>query len=248
MGKPCRLRNWGAFTLVELLVVIGIIAVLIAIILPALNRAQQQSKTVQCMSNMRQVGLALLMYADQNDGYLFPSNMGWSNTNVLPPPGASPPGLTPTGPGNALVLAYPDQWNAYTYNVWTVPVFGVWNPPLMFCPTDLDPLPNAQHTYILNAYMWYYNEKYGRSLPNHLSPSDAILMGEKVSATGDYYMEYGDFPKAVDPTRHGITVGSNYLMLDMHVDTRIITASDSEEAMDPWDFGNGTAPVTQPSQ
>lgn len=203
--------------------------------------------TVQCMSNMRQVGLALLTFADQNNGYLFPSGMGWSNANVYlhqPNDGS----LTLTGPGNALVLAYPDQWNSYTYNVWTVKVFGVWNPPIMICPTDIDPLPNAQHTYILNEYMAYYNEKYGTPLPNHMSPSDAILMGEKVSATGDYYMEYGDFPKAVDPFRHGVTVGSNYLMLDMHVETEILTQDSSEQYLDPWDFGNGTTPVTQPSQ
>lgn len=246
MKKPLQLRGREAFTLVELLVVIGIIAVMIAILLPALSKARQQSMTVQCMSNLRQIGLALLQYADQNDGYLFPNNMGWSNSNVyLTKPGDG--SMNNTGIGGALVLADPDQWNSYTYNVWTVLVFNVWNPPIMLCPTDIDPLPNAQHTYILNDYMAYYNEKYGRPLPNHLSPSDAILMGEKVSATGDYYMEYGDFPKAVDSFRHGVTVGSNYLMLDMHVDTKIITSDNSEEFLDPWDFGNGSAP-TPPSQ
>ncbi|HEX4055170.1 MAG TPA: type II secretion system protein [Tepidisphaeraceae bacterium] len=247
MKKPLQLRHPGAFTLVELLVVIGIIAVLIAILLPALSKARQQSMTVQCMSNMRQVGLALLQYADQNDGYLFPNGLGWSNTNVYlhsPDDGT----LTNTGPGNALVLASPDQWNAYTYNVWTVLVFNVWNPPIMLCPTDTDPLPNAQHTYILNEYMAYYNEKYGRPLPNHTSPSDAILMGEKVSATGDYYMEYGDYAKAVDPFRHGITVGSNYLMLDMHVDTEIISQNSYDQLVDPWDFANPTSTPTPPSQ
>ena len=62
----------SAFTLVELLVVIGIIAVLISILLPSLARARQAATAVQCESNLRQLGQAFLMYADQNKQWFPP--------------------------------------------------------------------------------------------------------------------------------------------------------------------------------
>lgn len=66
-ARPTLPRH-SAFTLVELLVVIGIIAVLISILLPTLGRARSQAQAVQCMSNMRQWGVAFTMYTSANKG------------------------------------------------------------------------------------------------------------------------------------------------------------------------------------
>jgi prepilin-type N-terminal cleavage/methylation domain-containing protein len=66
-------RRRRGFTLVELLVVIGIIAVLISILVPALNRARREAKRVQCLSNMRQLGVGFALYAHQYDDSLVPS-------------------------------------------------------------------------------------------------------------------------------------------------------------------------------
>jgi prepilin-type N-terminal cleavage/methylation domain-containing protein/prepilin-type processing-associated H-X9-DG protein len=66
-------RNRG-FTLAEMLVVIGIIGVLLSLLLPALNRVRDSAKSVKCLSNLRQIGEALEMYANDHNGCLVPGD------------------------------------------------------------------------------------------------------------------------------------------------------------------------------
>ncbi len=73
--KQSRTRK-TAFTLVELLVVIGIIALLIAILLPALSRSREQANTVKCMSNLRQLHLASEIYSNIFKGFVMPATAG----------------------------------------------------------------------------------------------------------------------------------------------------------------------------
>ena len=75
----------AGFTLIELLVVVAIIAVLVAILLPALSRARESAHKAVCASNLRQLGIALKMYMDDNSGKLPPNEAGvyWCKAEIL---------------------------------------------------------------------------------------------------------------------------------------------------------------------
>jgi prepilin-type N-terminal cleavage/methylation domain-containing protein/prepilin-type processing-associated H-X9-DG protein len=73
-------KRRSAFTLVELLVVIGIIALLISMLLPALNKARQSANDVACVSNLRQIGVAVQMYTQAHKG-TFPIHVEWTGNH-----------------------------------------------------------------------------------------------------------------------------------------------------------------------
>ena len=233
------------FTLIELLVVIGIIALLLSILLPAVNRGRAQALSLKCKAQLRDIGIHLNIYAQQNRGVIYPIGEFNDATKTWETLGVEGKWAALPDKGRSL------RWPNYVF------IPAVWNPVILRCPTDSEAEtedgPAEMHSYVLNKHLSVNFEKLIKLGTRVIgkSDSDVIVMGEKKSSEDDYYMEarvdkngQSEFDRVVEPYRHGVKLGSNYLYLDWHVD--IVAPKQAKGALDPWDTPTTDPPPTPP--
>jgi prepilin-type N-terminal cleavage/methylation domain-containing protein len=209
-------RN-GAFTLVELLVVIGIIAILMSVLFPALQKVREQSVRTECAANLRQWGQALSAYGAQHKGY-FPNDMegrdlSWISPAVrdfvrefLQPLNARDAGL---GGSRHTAFCPTQDWHRY---------YREQHPPLL--PTDLEllgyfylPYRNlAQATLYTPAGVgWVAKRKFGG--PDRRAP----IMSDMIQSDGPTWGGSGQ-PYSSHCFKGNIPTGANFLFEDGRVE------------------------------
>jgi len=242
-----------AFTLVELLVVIGIIAILMAILLPALNRARDAARQTKCLSNLRQLSLADSLYMAQFKQVHVPGFYGWSP----PDPGWQQQGTPPTPASGPRIWWYQNDIFARELGS-SSPGSGYYNVELL-CPSAPIPLERGTSSgYPLhNAYGMNFTGLPGLTpdlAPNYLnayrgrdvrSGSEKIFfvdaVNEQVSAIGlingtvryfdPYYGERHDPPDRMNVVAYRHHKGANVLYFDGHAQWK--SASDLLYAPSP---------------
>ncbi len=225
---PVANTQISAFTLIELLVVIAIIAILAAMLMPALSSAKESGRRIACLNNIHQLSLASEMYADDNEGAYPPRSETDSWPNRF---------YNYYGKNVKVLLCPTDVATSFTKPVTVGSSFS---------NNVADASPRS---FIMNGWNDYFADQLGSSDWGTLEPymlhagtvfrqnvirhaSQTILLGEKQHTAGDFYMDLlenlgNDFTGILEQGRHanngrtssqargaGSTGGSNYALAD----------------------------------
>jgi prepilin-type processing-associated H-X9-DG protein/prepilin-type N-terminal cleavage/methylation domain-containing protein len=202
---PQARRPWQkgvvAFTLIELLVVIAIIALLAAMLLPALSRAKESGRRIDCLNNMRQLGLAVVMYAqDHHDTFPRSQHSAFAN-NELPWERSIAPEI------------------GFSVTTWTNLLTGVYH-----CPTDKRPCTITTMGYAFNVYFelgpdddYVGKPKTWRRITQVPHPSATVVFCENAGLSDHVMPEYWFSPTdAADLASSRHRGRANYTFADGH--------------------------------
>jgi prepilin-type processing-associated H-X9-DG protein/prepilin-type N-terminal cleavage/methylation domain-containing protein len=199
-------RRPGAFTLIELLVVIAIIAILAAMLLPALARAKAKGKGIACISNQRQLGIAMRLYADDDPRGWLPgtTHSSFSNSWVfsLAPYVGNVDKIRVCGADPKGEARLRNRGTSYTLNEYTsVDALDEFGQPIPGEPTyrKLDTIPNPTETII--AF--------------EISDRAGTGTGQDHTHSRNWLNGWSSVLNDIQPDRHGS--GANYLFADGHV-------------------------------
>ena len=208
-----------AFTLPELLVVVGLVALLLALLLPAVNKAREHAKLVVCTNNLRELGVAASNYSSRNSGWL----------PVVP--------LTQTSDGSVWLWDLPVDVTARLLQSGA-------QRDTFYCPfssdrQDLDGLWNFSPIYRVTGYMWLLQRPNpsiaSLALPklakvtifdsDHVADDSELVVDDTLSQNGDFGQVTGGWklPHTTSHMKGFKPQGGNILFLDGHVTWRPFT-------------------------